>query len=72
MSGSTVPPLATTPTESLVTMLAWPATLAETLCQTQRAQFEAIATWQQAMTGFSRQLWDDWVAHWAGGVPLDG
>ena len=65
-------PVAATPTDSIMPMLAWPSTLAQTFCQAQRAQFEALTTWQQALAGFTQELWDEWTAHWAGGVPLDG
>ena len=65
-------PVAATPADSSLSMFAWPAVVVQTMWQMQRAQIDALTTWQQSVGGFGQELWDDWVAHWAGGVPLDG
>jgi hypothetical protein len=70
---STIPsPVAATEAANPWSMLAWPAVLAQSLCQMQRAQFDAISAWQQTVGGLGQEMWDEWVAHWGGGVPLEG
>ena len=44
----------------------------ETLLRLQRLQFETALAWIQAAVGMQQELWDEWVSHWGGGVPLDG
>ena len=39
--------------------------------QAQRDQFESVMLWQQSFAGFYRDLWDRWIAHCAGGAPID-
>jgi hypothetical protein len=46
-------------------------TLAQNLLQAQRVQLDAFVAWQQALAAMSQELWDEWVCHWAGGVPID-
>ena len=58
--------------DSLMPWFVWPTMWAQTLCQWQRAQVDAVTSWQQAVAGLGQELMDEWVAHCAGGVPLDG
>ena len=51
---------------------AWAAQCMAAALQMQRAQLEAWAVWQRACAGFGQELLDEWVAHWGGGIPLDG
>ena len=44
----------------------------ENLMQAQRVQLEALNSWQQSMAAFTQEVWDEWVCHWGGGVPIDG
>lgn len=37
----------------------------------QRLQYEAVLAWQQSVAAFQKELWDEWVCRWAGGVPID-
>ena len=49
----------------------WAAPYAEGLLQAQRGQLEGVILWQQSFAAFYGDLWDRWVAHWAGGAPID-
>ncbi len=53
-------------------MFGWPAACAQTWAEMQRAQLDAFDAWQRALTGLGQEFWEEWVAHWAGGVPLEG
>lgn len=46
-------------------------TFAQGLLQMQRMQLDAFVAWQQALAAMGQELWDEWVCHWAGGVPID-
>jgi len=37
----------------------------------QRQQWEAMLAWQQSLAEWQQDAWDQWVSHWAGGVPID-
>jgi len=39
--------------------------------QAQRDQLESAILWQQSFAAFHRDLWDRWIAHCAGGAPID-
>jgi len=38
----------------------------------QQLQLEAMAALQNSLAAIQRELWDEWISHWAGGVPIDG
>jgi hypothetical protein len=59
------------PTDSYAAMADWSRAVAEMLLRVQQLQMEALATWQQTMSSFHQELWDEWVAHWGGGVPIE-
>lgn len=40
--------------------------------QVQRMQLDALTSWQRSITAMNQELLDEWVAHWAGGVPIEG
>jgi hypothetical protein len=40
--------------------------------EAQRMQFDLLLRWQQACTGLQQEMFDQWISHWGGGVPLDG
>ncbi|CAG1018791.1 hypothetical protein BURC_03605 [Burkholderiaceae bacterium] len=46
-------------------------TFTQSLLQAQRMQLDAFVAWQQALTAMGQELWDEWVCHCAGGVPID-
>lgn len=37
----------------------------------QQQQWNALMAWQQTLAGMQQEMWDQWVSHWAGGVPID-
>ena len=53
-------------------LLSLSSTPAENLFQIQRAQLEALLSWQKSMASIGQELWDEWACHFAGGVPIDG
>lgn len=38
----------------------------------QRIQWQATMAWYQSVLNVQQELWDEWVCHCAGGVPIDG
>jgi hypothetical protein len=57
----------------------WAAQFLEGLLRAQRLQldtFEAqcaiVRRTQAQATAATGELWDQWIAHWGGGVPMDG
>lgn len=48
-----------------------PAALLPTLLEAQRQQMLAWMTWQRSLAEWQQDCWDQWVSHWAGGVPID-
>jgi hypothetical protein len=39
--------------------------------QAQRIQWELLGAWQRAWFAVQQELFDEWTARWAGGVPID-
>ena len=56
----------------LRSVLDWQRAVAESLLQTQRGQWEMLAAWQRSAGAAQRELRDQWVCRFGGGVPLDG
>ena len=52
-------------------LLDWQAAWVEGLLQAQSLQFQMLGTWQRPFAAVHQELWDQWVAHFGGGVPLD-
>lgn len=52
-------------------LLAWQAAAFESLATAQNLQLEWLNAWQRAFP-VNQEMWDQWVAHFGGGVPLDG
>ena len=40
--------------------------------EAQRAQWEALMSWQQSWAKFNQDCWEQWAMRYAGGMPLDG
>lgn len=40
--------------------------------RTQQLPLTAMLAWQQSMVAVQRELWDEWICRWGGGVPIDG
>lgn len=49
----------------------WWSSLMQSWSQMQRVQLEALDAWQRSLAATQRELWDEWIAHWAGGAPID-
>jgi hypothetical protein len=49
----------------------WWSALAQAVMQAQRVQLEAFEAWQRSFAATQQELWDEWIAHWAGGAPID-
>lgn len=43
----------------------------ESWFQVQQRQWDALLNWQRSLADVQQDLWDQWVCHWAGGVPID-
>ena len=46
--------------------------LAHPFFEAQRAQWEALLSWQRSLATFNEDFWEQWAVHYAGGVPIDG
>ena len=69
--------LTSTPSVDTVAMAAWwqaPnewfGAITQNLFAIQRAQWDTLSAWQQAVAATQQELWDEWVCRWAGGAPL--
>jgi hypothetical protein len=40
--------------------------------EAQRLSWNALIDWQQSMTEFNKDFWQQWACRFAGGVPIDG
>ncbi|MEO5695742.1 MAG: hypothetical protein ABIQ60_01250 [Burkholderiaceae bacterium] len=49
----------------------WPIALGQNLLEMQRLHWIAVASWQSSLTAVQQELWDQWISHWGGGVPID-
>ena len=59
-------------TDSAQPLLSLSSILADNLFQIQRAQLDAMLSWQKSMASINQEMWDEWACHFAGGVPIDG
>jgi hypothetical protein len=55
---------------TLEPLMAWQAAAFESLTQAQNFQLQWLSAWQRTFP-VTQELWDQWVAHFGGGVPLD-
>ena len=39
--------------------------------QTQALPWQMWLNWQGSLASIQQELWDEWVCHWGGGVPID-
>ena len=44
----------------------------QSLLQAQQIQLQMLTAWQQPFTAVNKELWDQWICRFGGGVPLDG
>ena len=40
--------------------------------EAQRAQWDAMLSWQQSLATFGKDLCEQWAVRYAGGMPIDG
>ena len=40
--------------------------------EAQRAQWDAMLSWQQSLATFNKDLCEQWAVRYAGGLPIDG
>ncbi len=38
----------------------------------QRAQWDALLSWQESLTTYGKDFWEQWAVRYAGGMPFDG
>jgi hypothetical protein len=50
----------------------WQMAVGKSMLQAQRDQWEMMATWQRSIGAVQRELMDQWICRFGGGVPLDG
>jgi len=50
----------------------WQMVVGKSLLQAQRGQWEMMAAWQRSIGNAQRELMDQWICRFGGGVPLDG
>ena len=72
MSPASVTDLSNVAYGSLQPVLDLQATILEGLLQAQQAQLQMMSVWQQPFAAVNRELWDQWIVRFGGGVPLDG
>lgn len=46
----------------------WQAAWVDSLMQAQKLQLEILGAWRNPLY---QELWDQWIAHFGGGVPID-
>lgn len=59
-------------TDNALPLLSLSSTWVDNLFQIQRAQLEAMLSWQKSMASIGQEMWDEWACHFGGGVPIDG
>jgi hypothetical protein len=67
------------PQDMLQPAIDWSAQCVEGFLRAQKLQLEAfevqseiVRRAQAQVTAVTSELWDEWVAHWGGGAPMDG
>jgi|APDOM4702015023_1054809.scaffolds.fasta_scaffold125946_2 hypothetical protein len=43
----------------------------EAMINAQTEQWQWLLTWQRSVAEWQQDLWDQWLSHWGGGVPID-
>ncbi|MDR6537590.1 hypothetical protein [Variovorax soli] len=72
MSYASAADLSSAPYGSFQPVLDWQTAIIQSLMQAQQMQLQMLAAWQQPFATVNRELWDQWVCRFGGGVPLDG
>jgi len=69
---SSTPPATTAADGYLRPVLDWQMAISKSLWLAQHQQWEMMATWQRSIGAMQRELMDQWICRFGGGVPLDG
>lgn len=56
----------------LQSMMKWQMAVARSVLLAQCGQWEMFAAWQRGTAAARRELMDQWICRFGGGVPLDG
>lgn len=56
----------------LQSVLNWQMAVGKAALLAQREQWEMLAAWQRTIGAAQRELVDQWICRFGGGVPLDG
>ncbi|BEP38338.1 hypothetical protein GmRootV59_55810 (plasmid) [Variovorax sp. V59] len=56
----------------LQSVMGWQMAVGKSMLQAQRRQWEMMAAWQRSIGTVQRELLDQWICRFGGGVPLDG
>ena len=49
-----------------------PTSLVDAFFEAQRAQWDALLSWQQSLATYGKDCWEQWAVRYAGGMPIDG
>jgi hypothetical protein len=49
-----------------------PLSVTNPVFEAQRAQWQALLSWQQSLATFNKDFWEQWAVRYAGGMPIDG
>ena len=70
---------ATGPQDVLQPVIDWSAQCVEAFQQAQKLQLKAFEVQSEIVrriqgqaTAVASELWEEWIAHWGGGAPMDG
>jgi hypothetical protein len=72
MAYPTTPSFASSaPEPMLQPVLAFQQAFFTGVLQLQQLQLQMMGAWQRPFSAASQEMWDVWVAHFGGGVPID-
>ncbi|WP_137860585.1 hypothetical protein [Variovorax sp. 3P27G3] len=58
--------------EYLQSIMSWQLAVSKSMLLAQREQWEMLAAWQRSIGAAQREMTDQWICRFGGGVPLDG
>jgi hypothetical protein len=68
---TTSPFASSAPAPMLQPVLAFQQAFFTGMLQLQQLQLQMMSAWQWPFSTASQEMWDVWVAHFGGGVPID-
>lgn len=69
---SNASPASPLPATYLLSVFGWQKAFFDAWTQAQRKQYESLAVWETSLEAYNKDLWDQWICRFGGGVPLDG